>query len=144
MRIESTGLVLGATVKSINLAKELTPEAFTDIIQALGVHGVLRFPGQTLDARALRDFRLILEDYRPEYPNTMSPTFLRSAFCQTSYATGGLSVLLMPVRTGIPTCPTTRRWASLTYFSPFRCPEETGKHWVRRALPICTGRGVGR
>jgi taurine dioxygenase len=56
MRIESTGLVLGATVTGINLSKQLTPEAFTGIIEALGAHGVLRFPEQSLDARALRDF----------------------------------------------------------------------------------------
>jgi taurine dioxygenase len=56
VRIVPTGQVLGATVWDVDLAKPLGDADFTAILQALGQHGVLRFPDQHLDAAALRDF----------------------------------------------------------------------------------------
>jgi taurine dioxygenase len=53
---EPTGQILGATVRGIDLAKPLGDADFAAILVALGRHGVLRFPGQRLDATALRDF----------------------------------------------------------------------------------------
>ena len=54
--IEPTGQILGATVRGIDLARPLSDEDFVAIVQALGRHGVLRFPEQKLEAAALRDF----------------------------------------------------------------------------------------
>jgi taurine dioxygenase len=56
VRIVPTGQILGATVEGVDLARPLREEDVTAILQALGRHGVLRFPDQRLDAAALRDF----------------------------------------------------------------------------------------
>jgi taurine dioxygenase len=56
LTIEPTGGVLGARVHGSDLARPLGDDDFGAILQALGAHGVLCFPGQTLDAAALRDF----------------------------------------------------------------------------------------
>jgi taurine dioxygenase len=55
-RIIPSGAVLGATVESADLAAPLDDAAFAALLEALGEHGVLRFPGQSLSAGALRDF----------------------------------------------------------------------------------------
>jgi taurine dioxygenase len=54
--IEPTGQVLGATVSGIDLSRPVSDRDFATILQALGRHGVLRFPAQRLEAAALRDF----------------------------------------------------------------------------------------
>jgi plasmid maintenance system killer protein len=54
--IEPTGHILGATVRGIDLAEPLSDSDFAAILKALGAHGVLHFPDQKLEARALRDF----------------------------------------------------------------------------------------
>ncbi|HMH53077.1 MAG TPA: TauD/TfdA family dioxygenase [Candidatus Acidoferrum sp.] len=54
--VEPTGEILGATVRGIDLSRPLSDDDFGSILVALGAHGVLCFPGQTLDAAALRDF----------------------------------------------------------------------------------------
>ena len=54
--VEPTGEILGATVRGIDLSRPLSDDDFGSILGALGAHGVLCFPGQTLDAAALRDF----------------------------------------------------------------------------------------
>jgi taurine dioxygenase len=54
--ITPTGLTLGATVNGIDLSRDLSDGDFATIVAALGEHGVLRFPDQSLDAPALRDF----------------------------------------------------------------------------------------
>ncbi len=54
--IEPSGQILGATVKGMDLAKPLSDADFATILVALGRHGVLRFPGQKLEAIELRDF----------------------------------------------------------------------------------------
>jgi len=56
MHIEPTGAILGATVTGIDLARPLADDDFRALLAALGRHGVLHFPGQTLDAAGLRDF----------------------------------------------------------------------------------------
>ena len=55
MRIEATGKILGATVRDVD-PRALTNAQFTDILRALGEHGVLCFPGQALEADDLRRF----------------------------------------------------------------------------------------
>jgi len=56
MRIEPSGQILGATVTDIDIGAALTPADFAAVLQGLGRHGVLHFPGQRLTAAALRDF----------------------------------------------------------------------------------------
>jgi hypothetical protein len=54
--IEPSGQILGATVGGLDLAKHLSDVDFSTILEALGRHGVLRFPAQKLEATELRDF----------------------------------------------------------------------------------------
>jgi taurine dioxygenase len=54
--IEPSGQSLGATVRGLDLARPLGAREFGAILTALGQHGVLRFPGQSLDAPALKGF----------------------------------------------------------------------------------------
>jgi taurine dioxygenase len=56
IEITPTGETLGATVAGIDLAQPLDRAAFRMILRALGEHGVLRFPGQLLDAAQLKAF----------------------------------------------------------------------------------------
>ncbi len=56
LTITPSGETLGATVTGIDLAEPLDARQFGAIFAALGRHGVLRFPGQTLDARQLKAF----------------------------------------------------------------------------------------
>jgi taurine dioxygenase len=51
-----TGEALGATVEGLDLDRPLAEAEFQAVLAALGRHGVLRFPRQSLAARALRDF----------------------------------------------------------------------------------------
>jgi taurine dioxygenase len=54
--IEPSGEILGATVTGVDLSEPLSAADFAAILVGLGRHGVLRFPGQRLEAAALRDF----------------------------------------------------------------------------------------
>lgn len=56
MDIQPSGKIMGATVTGIDLARPLSSGDFAQILRALGRHSVLCFPGQALDAPALRDF----------------------------------------------------------------------------------------
>ena len=56
LTIEPTGAVLGATVRGVDLSRELDAATFGRILRGLGEHGVLRFPDQHLDMRELRRF----------------------------------------------------------------------------------------
>src|ERR1700694_4130097 len=56
LTFEPTGEILGATVRGADLSRPLSDDDFGAILLALGAHGVLCFPGQTIDAAALRDF----------------------------------------------------------------------------------------
>ncbi|HZD24622.1 MAG TPA: TauD/TfdA family dioxygenase [Alphaproteobacteria bacterium] len=51
-----SGAVLGATIVGIHLAERLDEDDRRLIVNALGHHGVLRFPGQQLDAAELKAF----------------------------------------------------------------------------------------
>jgi taurine dioxygenase len=54
--IKPTGKVLGASVHGLDLSQPLDQRSFATVLSALGEHGVLCFPGQTLDAASLKDF----------------------------------------------------------------------------------------
>lgn len=56
LTIEPTGGTLGATVHGTDLSRPLSDADFAAILRAIGEHGALRFPGQTLTAPQLRDF----------------------------------------------------------------------------------------
>jgi taurine dioxygenase len=56
VRIKPMRQVLGATVQGMDLSSPLSERDFGMILGALGRYGVLRFPGQHLDAAALKAF----------------------------------------------------------------------------------------
>ena len=56
MRIIPTGATLGARVEGLDLSKPLSDETFQTLLQALGRHGVLKYPKQNLTSQQLRDF----------------------------------------------------------------------------------------
>jgi taurine dioxygenase len=51
-----SGKILGATIMGLDLAQPLSAADFSLVRNALGAHGVLRFPRQQLTARQLVDF----------------------------------------------------------------------------------------
>src|SRR3954462_8637017 len=56
LKLQPTGKILGARVTGVDLAQPLSDPDFSTIFSAVAEHGVLCFPGQKLDAAALRDF----------------------------------------------------------------------------------------
>jgi taurine dioxygenase len=54
--ITPSGRILGATVDGVDLAQPLGDAEFRMLLAALGRYGVLRFPGQHLDAASLKAF----------------------------------------------------------------------------------------
>jgi len=56
MKITPTGQTMGANIEGIDLAQPLWPAGFGTILRALGEHGVLCFPRQTLDAPQIKAF----------------------------------------------------------------------------------------
>jgi taurine dioxygenase len=62
MKIIPSGEALGASIEGLDLAKPLKPAELDGVLQALGKHGVVRFPRQKLTGRELRDFSAQLGD----------------------------------------------------------------------------------
>jgi taurine dioxygenase len=56
LTVTPTGAVLGATIEGLDLSQSLSDGEFAQVLVALGQHGVLRFPDQQLDSRALKAF----------------------------------------------------------------------------------------
>jgi taurine dioxygenase len=56
LTIGPTGPILGATVRGIDLSRPIPEPEFGRILLALGRHGVLRFPDQTLDIGDVKRF----------------------------------------------------------------------------------------
>jgi alpha-ketoglutarate-dependent taurine dioxygenase len=56
LTIEPNGAVLGATVRGIDLAREMDQPVFARILLALGRYGVLRFPDQQLNIGDVQRF----------------------------------------------------------------------------------------
>jgi taurine dioxygenase len=56
MRLAPSGKILGATVEDLDLSRPLEEREVEALIQAIGRHGVLRFPDQRLTAREQKDF----------------------------------------------------------------------------------------
>jgi taurine dioxygenase len=62
MKVIPSGDSLGATIDGLDLARPLEAEQLTALLQALGKYGAVRFPGQELTGRQLRDFSAQLGD----------------------------------------------------------------------------------
>ena len=56
LEVIPSGKILGATVMGLDLAQALSDANFAAVRDALGAHGVLRFPEQQLTAQQLADF----------------------------------------------------------------------------------------
>ncbi len=56
MKIIPSGAALGASIEGVDLARPLAAAEDQAIVEALGKHGVLRFPRQALDAGELKRF----------------------------------------------------------------------------------------
>jgi taurine dioxygenase len=56
LTVEPTGAVLGATVRGVDLSRDLDDRDFGRVLNALGAHGVLRFPDQQLDLGDVQRF----------------------------------------------------------------------------------------
>ncbi len=62
MKVIPTGKTLGATVEGLDLSRKLEAEELEAVMQALGAHGVLRFPDQDLTGVQLKQFSSQLGD----------------------------------------------------------------------------------
>ncbi len=62
MKLTPTGETLGATVEGLDLSMPLSASALDEVMQALGRHGVLRFPAQSLSGMDLKRFSAQLGD----------------------------------------------------------------------------------
>ena len=56
LTVTPTGQILGATITGVDLKTDIAKADFAGILRALGEYGVLRFPGQHLDAASLKRF----------------------------------------------------------------------------------------
>lgn len=56
MLVEPTGEILGATLAGVDLRQPLADADFAGLLRALGDYGVLRFPGQLINAEELKQF----------------------------------------------------------------------------------------
>ncbi|MGZ5126715.1 MAG: TauD/TfdA dioxygenase family protein, partial [Burkholderiales bacterium] len=56
MKIIPTGKVLGATIEGLDLSRPIAPDAFKQVVYALGEHSVIRFPDQRLTGQNQKDF----------------------------------------------------------------------------------------
>jgi taurine dioxygenase len=69
LSIEPSGGALGATIRGANLSKPLSDGEIGQIMQAMGEHKVVAFPGQNMTAAEIRDFSLQLGPVQiPEGP----------------------------------------------------------------------------
>ena len=62
MRVISSGESLGATIEGLDLSLPLNSNELKKVMDALGAHGVVRFPKQSLSGKQLRDFSAQLGD----------------------------------------------------------------------------------
>ena len=62
VKLTPTGETLGATVEGLDLSMPLSASALDEVMQALGRHGVLRFPAQSLSGMDLKRFSAQLGD----------------------------------------------------------------------------------
>jgi taurine dioxygenase len=56
MKVVPSGESLGATIEGLDLSQPLPAGAFDEVVRALGQYSVVRFPGQKLTGRNLKDF----------------------------------------------------------------------------------------
>ena len=70
MKLTPTGRTLGATVEGLDLSRPFTAPELNDVMQALGIHGVLRFPMQDLTGVQLKQFSSQLGDLEINVANS--------------------------------------------------------------------------
>ncbi|MGE4044949.1 MAG: TauD/TfdA dioxygenase family protein [Acetobacteraceae bacterium] len=78
LTIEPSGEVLGATIRGIDLSRDVADDDFARILLALGRHGVLRFPDQHLQPEQLHRFSLRFGDIQG--PHKATPAAARSTY----------------------------------------------------------------
>lgn len=80
MKIQASGKALGARIEEIDLAQPIAEGDFKQILRALGEHGVLCFPRQTLQTEAFARFGRLFGDleinvanqfHEPGFPEVM-------------------------------------------------------------------------
>ena len=62
MKLTPTGQTLGATIEGLDLSRPMPSDLLGEVMQALGEHGVLRFPDQSLSGVQLKQFSAQLGD----------------------------------------------------------------------------------
>ena len=70
MKLIPTGKTLGATLEGFDLSRELGSSEIQFVMQALGSHGVLRFPEQSLSGVQLKQFSMQLGDLEINVANS--------------------------------------------------------------------------
>jgi taurine dioxygenase len=73
MEIKPTGGIMGADVLGLDISRPLDDRAVVRLIEALGEHGVLRIPGQRLQATQLRDFSAHFGGLQRTVSNAVEP-----------------------------------------------------------------------
>jgi taurine dioxygenase len=80
MKIQASGKALGARIDGIDLNEPVADGDFKQILRALGEHGVLCFPGQTLETASLARFGRMFGEleinvanqfHEPDFPEVM-------------------------------------------------------------------------
>ena len=56
LTVEPTGAVLGASIRGVDLSKPVATPEFGHILNALGRHGLIRFPDQHIELGDLKRF----------------------------------------------------------------------------------------
>ena len=70
MKLTPTGKTLGATLEGFDLSRELGSGEIRYVMQALGSHGVLRFPEQSLSGVQLKQFSMQLGELEINVANS--------------------------------------------------------------------------
>ena len=70
IHVEPTGAVLGAAIHGVDLSKQMRDDDFAVILHALGHHGVLRFPAQTLEPADVSRFSSLFGEIQPTFTVT--------------------------------------------------------------------------
>ncbi len=70
MKLTPTGETLGATIEGLDLSLPLSASVLEEVMQALGRHGVLRFPAQSLSGMDLKRFSAQLGDLEINVANS--------------------------------------------------------------------------
>jgi alpha-ketoglutarate-dependent taurine dioxygenase len=134
MEIKPSGAALGASVEDLDLSRPLSAAEDKTVVDALGKYGVLRFPGQKLDAAQLKRFAAIFGDLEinvasgayqePGHPEVM----ILSNIVENG----------RPIGLAIPTCRTARPSRSPMCSTASRSRAATAGRWATPSSAACT------